>query len=957
MNTCLSSFPAPAVRSQVSGRFLHNLWKGICAALIAGLLAPTPVLATLTLEIINDSGKPDTDMYMLITGKPFTGGVSGSPIVSPESVLLNLDASSPTKPFVAISTLAPELPATPDTLISPYTGKSRPIYKIDVTSVGSGGIYFSYGPMTYGPAPAPETSTTRFDLMELSYNPGKDSVADTTTIDAFGIPIQIELIDEAGNPTDGLYVYRNTQTWIDAWTANNFGSAVLGIQTDKNPNKLVRSWDKVTDFVRILGPTKIGSLNGSPSNITPYSDFTGYMESLVTANYTFVINGQGNGSSYINYQGSIARDGADGYTITLAPPNPLAGGGIFPAPTAPTGNVPPTNATVTIHFPKDALNENIYGAPLNSSVFSVSGYTITSSNIVYGAMVADVLSALNFGFLNGIYGDDGGRWYSKVDLTLPYGNARNPNDNDGFYNPWAALVYNYSDAYGFAFSDRNTPEPTVDLYDNATLRITLLPDERLNSPDVTVKNVTDTSMELQWPAVKNATSYEVEVHTPRPGQSISVPLSSNAKEYSYTINSLNKGTAYTVSVKALGSANGNTLTTPARKQVIVTTGTPTYVPSTLEVPFQITFNSADTSNLPPTGGTFKLIDPGNATDPRQETDPIAYNATAATVKSAIEAKLTTNFSTVDVIGGAGGPWTVTQASTGAVPTSFQFDSSLTPLSGVDIEVVSGGSSTLKQQQTIRLGQYQLKKVEINGIEMVHGSSGSWQTPASAPVPGIPARVSGAFNTDNNYLVKVTDVNDTVVFDNVLDVRLKSSSGGQVEVESASLAGAFPISFSTNPSTISSPVSFTLGITYTPKGLRKSHEVKPPGSAPSFTEWIVETADSDIGVSPYEDPDMDGKVNLEEYFVGSDVDDADEVLWENPEGFHSTDGHFYFDYRKSKNLHGVIDRVFWSTDLVNWTQEGIVRYQDWDQGTFWQRTVSIPVTDKPKVFMRLEITQP
>ena len=922
----------------------------------SAILATAPTArATLTLEIIDDTD--GQDIHMLVTGKPFAGGVSGSPIVSPSNVLLDLDGGPSTAPFVAVSSLPP---VTPETIISPYTGKSRQVHKIDVTSVGSGGIYFSYGPMTYGPAPSPDTETTRFDLMELSYNAGQDSVADTTTIDAYGIPIQIELIDAAGDPTDGLYVYRNTQTWIDAWRARNFGSAVLGVRTtatDKTKS-LVRSWDKLTDFVRIIGPTKIGSLNGSPSDVSPYSDFTGYMESLLTAGYTFVLNGQGNNSSYINYQGTIASDGAGGYTITLAPPSPLNGGGIFPAPTAPSENIPPTNATVTINFPKDDLNENIYGAPLNSTVFSVSGYTLSTTNIVYGAMVADVLSALNFGFMNGIYGDDGGRWYSKIDLALPYGNARSPTDNDGFYSPWAALVYNYSDAYGFAFSDRNIPQPTVDLYDNATLRITILPDERLNSPDVTVKAVTASTIELVWAAVKGATGYQIVVDTPKPGQTISVPFNASKKEFSYTIGGLDAGTPYTVSVQALGTANGNQLTTPARKQVISTAGTPIYVADNLAVPFQITFNSADITNLPPTGGTFQLIDPGNATDPREETDPIDYNATAAELETAIEAKLTTNFSNVTVVGSAGGPWTVTQASDGAVASSFQYAASLTPLSGVDVEVVSGGSATLKQQQSIRLGQFQLKKVEINGITLEHASSGSWQTSATASIPGIPARVSGAFNTDNNYLVTVTDVNDDVVFNNVLDVRLNAITGNKVQVESASLAGADPLTVPPGEPVIVPDVSFTLGITYTPTGLRKAHEVKTPGSARSFKEWIIETADSDIGISPYGDPDSDGKISLVEYFVGSDVDDADRVLWEKPEMSRSGDGSFlYFDYRKNKDLYGVVDRVFWSTDLVNWTQEGMVRYMDWDQGPFLLRSVGIPYDNEPAIFMRLEITQP
>ena len=63
------------------------------------------------------------------------------------------------------------------------------------TGLSSGRVWVSLGkPLTTTPAPSPDTSDTRFDVVELTY-PG---VANLTAVDIFGIPMEIESFDSNG---------------------------------------------------------------------------------------------------------------------------------------------------------------------------------------------------------------------------------------------------------------------------------------------------------------------------------------------------------------------------------------------------------------------------------------------------------------------------------------------------------------------------------------------------------------------------------------------------------------------------------------------------------------------------------------------------------------------------------------------------------------------------------------
>ena len=187
-------------------------------------------------------------------------------------------------------------------------------------------------------------------------------------------------------------------------------------------------------------------------------------------------------------------------------------------------------------------------------------------------MLGDVLSALNFGFAGGIYGTNSAQWFSKVAWTsYPYGWAQPSPYNDatnGYFNPYAGLMYYEADAYTFAFSERITPDVGLPVESGDVIRITLLPDDRLDSPIPVVQtNLTTTnSITLSWNPVAGATGYRVNMLRP-----LGI-ASANITSTSHTFTGLAAGTPYVMSVQAVGTNSGNPIITPARPISATTAG-------------------------------------------------------------------------------------------------------------------------------------------------------------------------------------------------------------------------------------------------------------------------------------------------------------------------------------------------------------------------------------------------
>ena len=555
--------------------------------LAAGLGTLVPVHAGLDVQVVNDSGLPDSEVFALLVGQPVVSG--GAISVSGLAVANGAIVNSPAVNSQAISTLAP----AGFNVQSQFSGRSLPVYTFTINSIASGAFIVSYNQaVSYSDSnPSPVTSNFRFDQCELTFDPTIASVANLTSIDAYSIPMQMEVLASATAtvPLARRTYFTSTEGLIATFESLQCAGAFYGIASPGAPLGPWKPSEGLDRFVRILGPGKIssGNLAGSPS---PFPSFGAYLGSLLTppeGPYRLAVTGNASGSTY-SYGGTVESDGAGGYRIALS-------GTTVPPPPSPV----PANATVTVNLPngtapaaQQTLNFDsfIYGAVLSTDSFSVAGMSTamlqTNINSVYGAITRDVLSGLNFGYLNGRYGTNSGAWYGVPPTRFPFGLARAT--NDGFYNPWAAVFYNESDAYGFAFSDRSGPSPAVPLENNQTLRITLLPDRRLDSPKVAVTATNSTSLALTWPAVSGATGYDVEILVPGRRAPVAVPAAHPT--VSHTLDGLSPGTPYTFTVTATGSTNGHAVRSPGILQLRTTAGTVVPVSHADGVAFNVSFS-------------------------------------------------------------------------------------------------------------------------------------------------------------------------------------------------------------------------------------------------------------------------------------------------------------------------------------------------------------------------------
>lgn len=807
----------------------------LLATLFVGL--SHPLRAELTVEVVNDSALPDSEVYALLLGTSFVPG--GSVVVSGIPLAYVGVNNSPAVQSVAISAMTP----SGKTLVSKFTGRTLPVYQFTVGSVASGVLLVSYGkPISYTDSnPSPITSNFRFDQLEMSFDPNQSSIANLTSIDAYSIPLQMELFPspQAPAPSGGLRTYyASTASLISEFGALGAAGAVYGINT--NAGGAPVTWNPKSglgSFARILGPGKISSTttNGNPA---PFPSFGQYLASLAGVSgggYAFTISGNANGSTY-DYSGKLVGDGSGGYLVNLS-------GTTDPAPPSPI----PANAAVVVHLPNGSApgsqptvnyDSFIYGAVLNSQSFTVNGVGSTNSNTVYGAIARDVLSGINFGYLNGRYGNSGANWYGVPPTEFPFGRARNT--NDGFYNPWAAIIYNRSDAYGFAFSDRSGPSPALTLQDTDTLRVTVLPDVRLDSPRVAVTNVTDTTLGLTWPAVAGATGYQAEILLPGPVKSFEIPAATGS--VNYTLTGLQPGTPYTFIVRAIGSTNGVALQSPAQRQYQITAGTlqPVNIP---------------TSN--PERVSFLL--------------------------------------------------------------SFSWTSD-----------VPEGST-----------------VEMNGVVLTYyPSNGQWFQNSQ----GGYAQVSGVIGT-NYYVVRLKDGQGNTLFANDITAVLTGTPAAY-DVQLALLGGNLrALARQGDPAT--PPYTPTLGLTlsvpFVPLPTKELDRVVFPSE--TYAQWL-ERYPGLANSEPGGNPDRDSRVNLMEYFQGSDPGEPDSEGLIAPGADAES---FWLRYEKSTRSVGIEDRVEWTTDLIRWTTEGVFYQSELGEWGVIQRTGRIALEGRPTLYLRLVLT--
>lgn len=126
----------------------------------------------------------------------------------------------------------------------------------------------------------------------------------------------------------------------------------------------------------------------------------------------------------------------------------------------------------------------------------------------------------------------------------------------------------------------------------------------------------------------------------------------------------------------------------------------------------------------------------------------------------------------------------------------------------------------------------------------------------------------------------------------------------------------------------------------------------PVAPPTFNNWITGFG-SLSDQTRRGDPDGDGIANLVEYLLGKTPSLGDGV---GALSLESTADTLSLSYRKSKSVTAVTDRVVWSTNLVDWSEVGVTYATDVDLGSELQRKASVPISGRPRLYLRLEVTE-
>jgi len=303
--------------------------------------------------------------------------------------------------------------------------------------------------------------------------------------------------------------------------------------------------------------------SGTPSPL-PALPATGFAVQSGTSTTSFVCPGLANLNFVAPFSVTFTGGANNGTTVTAVAMDSTGNVTVSPA----LANTPAANDPFTV------------------AVSSANLFTQLYTNSVFSWAVADLLAGLDFGFVGSpVAGNSSASWYGSFPQQFPYGSARGAT-HDGFYNPWAAFLYNASDAYAFAFSDRVAPSPLMSTNPaTEAFRITLLPTSQIDAPLVTATNITGSEIDLAWTALPGVT-YSVTTQPAIAASQVSIS-GGTAK-----LTGLNAATPYLVSVQG-AKGSQTSLALPA---LFTTTGSVAAVTGT--IPFGFSFTWAGTSALP-----------------------------------------------------------------------------------------------------------------------------------------------------------------------------------------------------------------------------------------------------------------------------------------------------------------------------------------------------------------------
>lgn len=373
----------------------------------------------LRVTIVNTSGTPDDQVYVMLTGNDTVQAL-------PEAV-------------IGTSVRLSSLPAVAGT---PHA------YSLSIgQGISAGLIWLSVGaPVSNNPRPDVNTSPTRFANIELAY-PGQ---ADLTNVDQFSVPMEL-----ATTATDGSVLQR---------TSYSAGTDCI-LQAIRN--EMVRhggNYDAAVktnngQFVRVVSPShQPGAWPGMGS----------YLASM--KGQTIIVKGRFGNSSY------PAESGYYVYTGTFHPTTGALSLTGTIAASSPDGSGARAGLPVTASASE--LSAAVYD---QAGGYHVAGDPVAnrppSPNDVYESIYRDLISAFAWGYWGGTYGNDNTAFWGKPAFAA----ARPAGEPFAGYSIYSSVLWNFTSAYSMPFGESygsaGHPSPLLDVpTGTAGMRITILPD-------------------------------------------------------------------------------------------------------------------------------------------------------------------------------------------------------------------------------------------------------------------------------------------------------------------------------------------------------------------------------------------------------------------------------------------------------------------------------------------------
>jgi hypothetical protein len=557
------------------------------------VIASMEVEKPLTIQIVNESEQPDDQVFVLLSAN----GEVDVDLQGGELAIYKIGVGSDTVVSSPLTSMAKV-----GTRVSSLSGKTVNVYEFLPTKVVSGRFWVSYGaPLTYaqGDTAPGNFENVRYDKIELGYDPGSGNPTgffDLTSVDFFAIPLQLEVLADPSDTTAlrTTTFYTSTDTLLR--TLYNLSPSTMASSFyARGPETPAAGWspesDTLNTFARAMSPSTLVSIppatDGDPFSAAPYPSFRNYLASIANAGTVVELAGangvDGGALTQWQYQASVVSDGDDGFIIKCQPGAAMSNTpqGSLGDPKYPQDPQLPPDLAVDIHMTPDQLDQFVYGVPANAfTIIGLDAYlTPYAANSVYANIGGNFLAGLNFGYVDGKFGDDGSHWYDLLPGYPPYGAARE-DATDGYYNPWAAVLFNLSDSYSYSISDRlQVGNPLVTTSPSEPyLRVSILPDSRLDAPGNIKATAGDTAdaVTVTWDAVDQPsggftlTGYKVtasdgSVQLYNPANPLPTTVQPNDISVTTTdttanLTGLTPGTAYHIKVQAVGTFNGQSVT-------------------------------------------------------------------------------------------------------------------------------------------------------------------------------------------------------------------------------------------------------------------------------------------------------------------------------------------------------------------------------------------------------------